>query len=398
LTKLVNPPAIIRRFVFRELLVTTLLSTFVLTGILLYGNALRSHERLFQALSLSPYLFLELIGFLVPYSLTYGLPFGFALAVLFCFGRLSSDKEILALRSLGLGIWEWGKPVFVLSVLLSAFTLYANLQWGPTNRAKFDRKKEEVLWTNLHAVLEQEGEIEFNVGRDLNDESGKSLRSLAGGNLSKVSISVGEVGEKEWSKLRILLFGEEDELQSIVHARRGIVRRSEVDARLVLDLRDVDVESGDADSDSKNWSSDLYVSFESWIKPVVLDLSVKDDPQNLKRMGLKDLWEVANLNSTGDRQKQVEAQTLLQKSTALGLSPFFLSFILLPLATLKGRKESFGNMSLGVFVAVAYFGLGNLLTNLFANQFIACLGWWVPNLVCLFLGLFLILRLEKYSA
>ena len=84
-----NPPTIIRRFVFRELLVTTLLSTLVLTVILLYGNALRSHERLFQALSLSPYLFLELIGFLVPYSLTYGLPFGFALAVLFCFGRWS---------------------------------------------------------------------------------------------------------------------------------------------------------------------------------------------------------------------------------------------------------------------------------------------------------------------
>ena len=390
-----NPPTIIRRFVFRELLVTTLLSTFVLTGILLYGNALRSHERLFQALSLSPYLFLELIGFLVPYSLTYGLPFGFALAVLFCFGRWSSDKEILALRSLGLGIWDWGKPVFLLSVVLSAFTLYANLQWAPANRAKFDRKKEEVLWSNLHAVLEKEGEIEFNVGKDLNEESGKSLRSLAGGNLSKVSISVGEVGESEWSKLRILLFGEDGELQSIVHARRGVVKRYEEDARLVLDLRDVDVESGDTESDSKNWSSDLYVSFESWTQPVVLDLSAKEDPQNLKRMGLRDLLEFANSNSTDNRQKQMEAQTLLQENVALGLSPFFLSFILLPLAIIKGRNESVGNLALGVFVAVAYFGLGSLFTNLFANQFIACLSWWVPNAVCLILGLFFILRFEE---
>ena len=390
-----NPPTIIRRFVFRELLVTTLLSTLVLTGILLYGNALRSHERLFQALALSPYLFLELIGFLVPYSLTYGLPFGFALAVLFCFGRWSSDKEILALRSLGLGIWDWGKPVFLLSVLLSVFTLYANLEWAPANRAKFDRKKEEVLWSNLHAVLEKEGEIEFNVGKDLNEESGKSLRSLAGGNLSKVSISVGEVGEKEWSKLRILLFGEDDELQSIVHAKRGIVKRSKEDARLVLDLRDIDVESGDTESDAKNWSSDLYVSFESWTQPLVLDLSAKAEPQNLKRMGLKDLWAFSSSNSTGNRQKRMEAQALLHKNSALGTSPFFLSFILLPLAILKGRNESVGNMALGVFVAVAYFGLGSLLTNLFANQFIACLSWWVPNLVCLILGLFLILRFEK---
>ena len=390
-----NPPSIIRRFVFRELLVTTLLSTFVLTGILLYGNALRSHERLFQALALSPRMFLELIGFLVPYSMTYGLPFGFALAVLFCFGRWSADKEILALRSLGLGIWDWGKPVFLLSILLSVFTLYANLQWAPANRAKFDRKKEEVLWSNLHAVLEKEGEIEFNVGEDLNDESGKSLQSLAGGNLSKVSISVGEVGEKEWSKLRILLFGEDDELHSIVHARRGIVKRSEEHARLVLDLRDIDVESGDIEVDAKNWSSDLFVSFESWTQPLVLDLSAKDEPQNLKRMGLKDLWEFSSSNSTNSRQKRMEAQALLQKNSALGLSPFFLSFVLLPLAILKGRNESVGNMALGVFVAVAYFGLGNLLANLFANQFVACLSWWVPNAVCLVLGLFLLLRFEK---
>ena len=153
----VNSPTIIRRFVFLELLKTTLLATLVLTGVLLYGNAVRAHESLFQALSLSPGLFLELIGFLVPYSMTYGIPFGFALAILFCFGRWSSDKEILAMRSLGVGIGDWGKPVFSLSILLSALCLYANLQWAPVNRSLFDQKMEEVLWTNLNAVLEKEG-------------------------------------------------------------------------------------------------------------------------------------------------------------------------------------------------------------------------------------------------
>lgn len=390
-----NNPSIIRRFVFHELLVTTFLSTLVLTGILLYGNALRSHERLFQALALSPYLFFELIGFLVPYSIIYGLPFGFVLAVLFCFGRWSSDKEILALRSLGLGIWDWGKPVFLLSIFLSIFTLYANLQWAPSNRAKFDQKKEQVLWSNLHSVLEKEGEIEFTLGEDLNEESGESLQTLAGGNLSKVSISVGEVNEMQWSKLRILLYGENDELQSIVHARSGIVTKSEEEARMVLDLRDIDVESGDVESDTNKWSSGLFVSFESWSQPLILDLSAKEETQNLKRMGFQDLLGIAIPNSTETMQRQMEAQALLQKNTALGLSPFFLSFILLPLAILKGRNESVGNMAIGVFVAVTYFGLGSILANLFANQFIACFSWWVPNAVCLVIGLLLLVRFEK---
>ena len=65
-----NSPSIITRFFFRELFGTTLIATFALTGILLYGNAVRSHEQLFQALAVSPSSFFELIGFLVPYSLS----------------------------------------------------------------------------------------------------------------------------------------------------------------------------------------------------------------------------------------------------------------------------------------------------------------------------------------
>ena len=171
-----NSPKIIRRFVFLELLKTTFLATLILTGVLLYGNAVRAHESLFQALSLSPGLFLQLIGFLVPYSMSYGIPFGFALAILLCFGRWSSDNEILAMRSLGLGIGDWGKPVFSLSIFLSALCLYANLQWAPVNRSLFDQKMEEVLWTNLNAVWKRRRN-RFAIGDDLNEESGASSSS-----------------------------------------------------------------------------------------------------------------------------------------------------------------------------------------------------------------------------
>ncbi|MBT3637994.1 MAG: YjgP/YjgQ family permease [Opitutae bacterium] len=386
-----NSPIIIRRFVFLELLTTTLLATIVLTGVLLYGNAVRSHESLFQALSLSPGLFLELIGFLVPYSMTYGIPFGFALAVLLCFGRWSSDKEILALRSLGLGIWDWGKPVFSLSILLSALCLYANLQWAPVNRSHFDQKMEEVLWTNLNAVLEKEGEIEFSIGDDLNEESGASLQALGGSELSKVSISVGEVRDKEWENLRILLFGEAGDLLSIVHAKRGIVEKSEEKARILLELRDIDVESGDSAREGK--SSDLFVSFERWNQPLVLDLDAGEQTRSYKRMGFRQLWAFSR--ESEDKGQKIEARSLLNKNFALGLSPFFLSLILLPLAVTKGRKESVSNMALGIFAAVSYYGIGNLFANSASPAVLLTFGWWGPNAICLCLGLPLLLRFES---
>jgi lipopolysaccharide export LptBFGC system permease protein LptF len=387
----VNPPLIIHRFLFRELLLSTLLATLVLTGVLLYGNAVRSHESLFQALSLSPGLFLELIGFLVPYSMTYGIPFGFALAMLICFGRWSSDKEILALRSLGLGIWDWGKPVFSLSILLSAITLYANLQWAPVNRSNFDQKMQQVLWTNLNSVLEKEGEIEFALGDDLNHESGASLQALGGGRLSRVSISVGEIRADQWRNLRILLFGETGDLLSIVHAKRGIVEKSEQKARLLLDLRDIDVETGD--SSISGQSSDLFVSFERWNQPLILDLDSREQTLSYKRMGFVKLWKFAQESEFGETKR--DAMALLNKNFALGLSPFFLSLVLLPLAVTKGRKESVSNMAIGIFVAVAYYGIGNLFTNLESSLFLSTFGWWGPNAICLCLGLPLLLRFEK---
>ena len=386
-----NSPTIIRRFVFLELLKTTLLATLVLTGVLLYGNAVRAHESLFQALSLSPGLFLELIGFLVPYSMTYGIPFGFALAILFCFGRWSSDKEILAMRSLGVGIGDWGKPVFSLSILLSAFCLYANLQWAPVNRSLFDQKMEEVLWTNLNAVLAKEGEIEFAIGDDLNEESGASLRALGGSGLSKVSISVGEVGDKEWENLRILLFGEAGDLLSIVHAKRGIVEKYDEKARILLELRDIDVESGDSSREGQ--SSDLFVSFERWNQPLILDLDAGEQTRSHKRMGFRELLSLSR--NSDDKGRKMEAMALLNKNFALGLSPFFLSLILLPLAVTKGRKESVSNMALGIFAAVFYYGLGNLFANSASPPVLLTFGWWGPNAICLCLGLPLLFRFEN---
>lgn len=386
-----NSPTIIRRFVYRELFTTTLLATSVLTGILLYGNAVRSHESLFQALSLSPGLFLELLGFLVPYSMIYGIPFGFALSVLLCFGRWSSDKEILACRSLGMSIWDWGKPVFSLSLLLSALTLYANLQWAPVNRANFDRKMEEVLWTNLNLALEKEGEIEFSIGDDLNDESGASLRALGGAALSRVSISVGEIREGEWENLRILLFEETGDLLSIVHAKRGIVKKSEEKARILLELRDIDIESGGNQEEGQ--SSDLFVSFEKWNQPLVLDLDAKEETLNYKRMPVGQLWTLSR--ETEDKELKRKATGLLNKSFSLGFSPFFLSLVLLPLAVTKGRKESISNMAFGIFVAVSYYGIGNLFAHSASPPVLSTFGWWIPNAICLCLGLPLLLRFEK---
>ena len=149
---------ILQRYLFKEILFITLLNTFVLTAILLYGNLIKNDESIFQALTLSYSSFLKLVFLLVPYSLSMGLPFGFALAVLFCFSRWSANREILGLRSLGMNLRSWILPVLLLAVLFSGLSSFASLHWSPVNRGKFEKRKNEIIWNfqfpNFPIILE----------------------------------------------------------------------------------------------------------------------------------------------------------------------------------------------------------------------------------------------------
>ena len=91
---MISSSLILHKHIFKQLLLTTLLNTFILTLILLYGNLQKHGEVLIQSLSFSLWTVLELSVHLIPYSLSMGLLFGFALAILFSVARCSSYRLI----------------------------------------------------------------------------------------------------------------------------------------------------------------------------------------------------------------------------------------------------------------------------------------------------------------
>ena len=128
---------IIHRYVLREILASTILCTFILTIILLYGNLSKHDEDLFRALSVSPLIFLELISLMLPFALSLGLPFGFSLGVIFCVGRWSADREVLAMQSLGMRRASWTNPILISSLVVSLIGIFASLHWSPIARGAF---------------------------------------------------------------------------------------------------------------------------------------------------------------------------------------------------------------------------------------------------------------------
>ncbi len=375
----------IKRHYFIHLAKMTFLITFFLLCILLYGNLVKNDEYLLQALSVSPIKFVHLSALLVPYALSFALPFGFTLAVLLSFGKWSSTNEILALRSLGQGISFWGSPVFFISVIVSLFSLFIFLEWSPTSRSQFDQQKSEILWTNINSLLKTEKEIEFDLQKGRTNSAKRSLATFSKEPVHRVSLSVGSIEGNYWHNLRISLFGESGKLLRIINSKTANVEISSDTTELSLRLKNVDLESASSEGEDG-----IFVSFEEWNKPLIFDLVQNPDSSNLKRLGIAKLFEFARTENS----KSVEANNLIHKSFALGTSSFFLSLVLLPLSIKKCRKETMANLAIGILFCVLYFSLFTILVEISLTTVKPILIWF-PNMCCFIIGSYLLYNFEN---
>ena len=375
----------INRHYFFQLCFATLISTTILLGILLYGNVVKHDEYLLKAMAVSPYSFVKLFSLLVPYALSFALPFGFILALLLCYGKWSSSNQILALRSLGSGIRSWGIPTLFLSLIVSIFSVFIILDWGPKSRAVFEHQKSNILWTNINSLLEKEKEVELKLVKDNTILTNKNLDALSEESISKVSLSVGSTDNNNWYNLRILLYDENNNLVKIINSKSANASVSNDNTKLLLNLKNVDIQSSDNDQ-----YQNLFIFFEQWDEPLVFEINNRNDKLNIKRFGLRELFAVANSQSL----ESDEAKVLIHKGFALGTSSFFLSLMLLPISIKSGRKESISNLSIGISLAVIYYVALIFLEELSLSHtqpfFI-----WIPNSLSIIIGSYLLYEFES---
>ena len=377
---------IISRYVFREIIGTTLLCTLILTAILLYGNLSKHDENLFRALSISPLLFLELISLMLPFALSLGLPFGFSLAVIFCVGRWSGDREILGMQSLGVRRAIWAKPIFFLSFFVSLISIFASLQLSPISRGFFEKRIKEMVWQDFDSWIDSGREISFK----MNENTNPLMIGLGDGlskNITKASLSIGYGEGENWKNVRIMLWGRGQELLAIIHAKDASVTVDRSKGILQLFLHGIDYQSLTKNlSKSENHSN--YVSFDRWKQPITFFLETPTFAKDIKRLPLTEFLRKINIESF-DSIELSKVFSQYNKYGSISCSSISLCPLLLWVAIKRGRSESYTNLFLGVLICLLFFAAGTSMGGSIGEN---GHGWWISNFLSLFFGVFLLTK------
>ena len=378
-----NSSEIVKFHTWKELSKTTSICVLLLTVILVFGNLSKYESVLLIAFEHSPFALFKLTLLIIPYALSVAIPFGYSLALSFVVGKWSNFREIDALRCLGQSPYQLFLPVLTFSFPLCLLVLFASLQWGPTNRNKFDEYRENLVWENISSVMEESGEISIPIGKEqdlFSNSALDSLTSLKGEEIERVTISAQVAGKNIWKYLRICFHNKGDQIQLVVNAQKAEVSRLISQGILNLKLMDIDFEPSMSEKGFFGEQDSLYVSVRELKEPLAFKIS-QGKKQNLKRVGFLPLCDLAN--SSPDKKEKRMAKGIISKNLALGLSPAFVAILIIPLATRVGKKDATQSLFLGIILCVGYFSTGTIAQNLLSDSSYSYFSWWLPNLFCL---------------
>ena len=144
----------LNRYIFWQLLTSTLLVTVSLVVVIWLAQSLRFVELIINR-GLSAGMFFYLVGLLLPDFLASIIPFSLFASVMFTYNRMVHDRELVVMRSAGMSQLELMKPALILSAI-SVLLLYSfHLYVVPASKAEFRDLRLEIQNGYSHIVLQE---------------------------------------------------------------------------------------------------------------------------------------------------------------------------------------------------------------------------------------------------
>jgi len=380
--------SLLHRHILKEILVATGLAMGLFIFVLLVGNALRDVAELVVAGKLDFWVFLQVLGLLIPYVASFALPLGMLTGTLVALGRLSSEREITAMKSAGLSLYQIAAPVFLIAFIGMVLAVLVNLHYAPQSRVERKALLTSALTDNPVGFIEERrfihefpGYVIYMGGRD--------------GSIMK-DFWIWELDEQK----RVTLF---------MRAAEGVLDYDEVNKDLILTLKDGTAEQRNAEN-PEAFGNDMPDSLFFGELPIALPLDqLFGDKDGKRRVSTKDMTfaqlmnhrqvELAKEAETGEpmTRERLKVQMHIQKNFALAFSVFSLAVFGVPLAIQAGRKETYANLGIALVIAMSYYFLLIMVSWLEDSPSLRPdLLIWLPNLIFQGIGFWMIRRASRH--
>jgi len=379
--------SLLHRHILKEILVSTGLAMGLFVFVLLVGNAMRDIAELVAAGKLGPLVFLQLIGLLIPYVAAYALPLGMLTGTLMALGRLSSQREITAMKAAGISLYQVATPVFLISFLGMVAGVVVNLHYAPESRVAYKQLVASAVTKNPVGFIEEK--------RFIHEFPGYVI--YMGG-------SDGELMKDFW----IWELDDEKRVRLFLRAAEGEVSFDEIRSELILTLRNGTAEQRDPEDPEALSSLPEKTLFFGEL-PIALPLDQLFGERRGAKIKTKDLnfvqlmrlrdqaLEEEKVDGLSLSEDRLEVQVHLQKNFAMAFSVFSLAIFGVPLAIRIGRRESHANLAIALVVGMSYYFLMIMISWLEENPGLRPdLLIWLPNIIFQSVGFWMLYRAARH--
>ena len=144
----------INKYIIRQLLISSLVVGFVMTGVIWLFIAVRAIEHIVnRGVSINLFLYLSMLQ--VPNFLVQIIPFSIFIATIFVYSRLNSDRELIVLRAAGLSPISLAKPALIVCFFAVLFGYFLTLYATPKSYQSFRNVQWDIRYNFAHVLLKE---------------------------------------------------------------------------------------------------------------------------------------------------------------------------------------------------------------------------------------------------
>ena len=365
---------LIHNYIYREIILLTATIIGVLTFLLMAVSMFKVLQTLMYT-DLPMYLAAKLMFLGVPLTLTLTIPAGLLAAVMIVFGRMSSDRELLALKASGIGLAPIVAPVVVLAIALSLLDYWLVAYVVPECQKEFNGMKHEIVTNNPMALLNPEEVVDKIPGWKIvfDKKEGTTLTNI---HLWRLEDGTNKV-------------------TSSIRAEQAIIDLDLEHQQLVMKLINGREEEYPSDGDAMKVH--IGVHGEQMVEAVSLNSFYEKVQKKLAWMTLPDIWDIIYaMQSAPPTESASPYLTELQARISFSITTFTFIVVGIPLAIQTQRRETSVGIMITFVIVLLYYVLGAVGRGLKAHAGLYPeLIIWTPNILFQSVGFWLFYKANR---